>query len=245
MKNLAFYLLGGALAIWLTACNKDSATDFQQLDDEALATAIADDRSKTEIDPAALPAEVLNYLSENFFETYVEAAYFADGKGYEVTLATEDRTFFNLRHRILRHRLNDRPGPCGRLLGGDPIPVDSLRPAILDYIATHYPDATILRAKIKGGRVIVLLSGHVILVFTPDGVFELDSQHWVDCRPCVSATQVDIPAAVLAQIEAQFPDGEIKRVCRRGDRIVIGLTAPDGRHILVYDKDWNFLYMVP
>ena len=245
MKKLAIYLLGGALTIWLAACTKDASTDFQQLDDEALATAIADDRSRQEVDPSTLPAEVLSYLAETYFETYVETAYFADGKGYEIVLATEDRTFFNLNRRELRHRLNDRLGPCGRLLGGTPIHPDDLRPAIIQYVETHYPDATILRAKKKGNRVLVLLSNHVVLVFTEDGVFEVDGQHWVDCRPCVPASGVDIPADVIAQIEIRFPDGEIKRVCRRGDRIVIGLVAGDGRHILVYDKDWNFLFMIP
>ncbi len=216
MKKLAFYLIGGALSIWLAACQKDALTDFQQMDDEALATAIADDRNKQEIDPSTLPVEILDYLAESYFETYIDAAYFAEGKGYEVRLATEDRTFFRLNRSVLRHHHNDHIGPCGRLLGGMPIPVDSLRPAIIDYVSTHYPDATILRAKKKGGRVLVLLSNHLILVFTEDGVFEVDGQHSVDCRPCAPASGVDIPADVIAQIEIRFPDGEIKRVCRRG-----------------------------
>ena len=245
MKKLAFYLIAGALSIWLVACTKDSVTDFQQLDDEALATAIADDVNRQEIDPSTLPAEMLRYLAETYFETYIDAAYFAEGKGYEVDLATEDRTFFNLNRRELRHGHNDHMGPCGRLLGGTPIHPDDLRPAILQYIATHYPDATILRAKKKGDRVLVLLSNHLVLVFTEDGVFEVDGQHWVDCHHCAAISDVHIPAAVKAQIEAHFPNGEIKRVCHRGDRIIIGVIAGDGRHILVYDKDWNFLFMIP
>lgn len=245
MKKLAFYLLGGALSVWLAACQKDSATDYQLLDDDALATAIADDRGKQEVDPSTLPAEILQFAEEAYFETYIDAAYFAEGKGYEIAFANDEYAYFNLNRRALEHRRNDHMGPCGRLLGGRPIPVDSLRPAILTYIETNYPDNDILRAKRKGDRIIVLLSDHLILVFTENGVIEISAQHWLDCRPCAPAGMVDIPANVVTQIETRVPGAEIKRVCRRGDRIVIGVIAPDGRHILVFDNDWNFLFMVP
>lgn len=245
MKKLVLFSFAAALTIWLAACKKDSATDFQSLDDEALVTAIADDRGKQEINPSTLPAEVLDYISINNFDTYIDAAYFAPEKGYEVNLATEERVFFNLNRRVLFHRLNDRIGPCGRLMGGRLIPVDSLRPAIIQYVATHYPDAQILRAKRQGDRIILLLGGHVILVFTADGVFEVDGIHWFDCHHCAPGGMVDIPQAVLDLIAAEYPNGEIKRVCRRGDRIVVGVIAGDQRHILVFDKDWNFLFETP
>lgn len=245
MNKLALFLLGSMLTLGLAACKKDAVTDFQQLDDEALVTAIADDRGKQETDPSTLPAEIIDYIDLNHFDTYVDAAYFAGGKGYEVVLATEERVFFNLTRRILTHRLNDRIGLCGRLMGGRLIPLDELRPAIVDYVATHYPDAQILRAKRQGDRVLVLLSGHIILIFTAEGVFEVDGIHWVDCRPCAPANAVDIPDNVETMIENRIPGGEIKRVCRRGDRIIIGVLGDNQRHILVFDKNWNFLFHIP
>ena len=245
MKKYAFYLLGGMFAVWLAACKKDAAVDYQQLDDESLATAIADDRGKQETDPSTLPAEVLDYVSENNFETYIDAAYFADGKGYDILLATEEHVYFNLARRALIHRLNDHIGPCGRLMGGHLIPLDSLRPAIVQYVQTHYPDAQILRAKRQGDRIIVLISGHIILVFTQDGVFEVDGIQWFDCRPCLPGDAIDLPADVTALIQADFPGAEVKRICRRGDRIVIGVLVGDQRHILVFDKNWNFLFTIP
>ncbi len=245
MKKIAIVLIGGALAVWLAACKKDAVTDFQQLDDVSLVAAIADDPSREEIDPSTLPAEVLTYMSENEFDSYIDAAYFARGKGYEVLLASEERVFFNLARRALFHHLNDHLGPCARLLGGRPIPVDSLRPAIVNYVSSHYPDAEILRAKKQGNRIIVLLTGHILLVFTEDGVFEVDAQQWIDCRPCTAVGVDHIPADVVAQIQTHFPGAEIKRVCHRGDRIVIGVIAGDGRHILVFDHNWNFLYAIP
>lgn len=245
MKKFAFYLLGGLLAIWLFACKKDAAIDYQQLDDEALAESIAADRGKQETNPTTLPAEIIGYVSENNFDSYIDAAYFVEGKGYDVLLATDEHVYFNLARRALRHRLNDLVGPCGRLMGGVLIPVDSLRPAIVQYIQTHYPDAQILRAKRQGDRVIVLISGHRILVFSAGGVFEIDGQHWIDCRPCAPGGAVDLPAGVTTLIQTEFPGAEVKRVCRRGDRIVIGVLADNQRHILVFDKDWNFLFTIP
>ena len=245
MKKLAFFLLGGMMTLWLAACQKDSATDFQLLDDEALAQVIADDQAKQEINPSTLPPEVLDYVAEQYFETYIDAAYFAEGKGYDVQFATEEHAYFNLDRRPLDHRLNDRLGPCGRLMGGRLIPLDQLRPAIVNYVETHYPDAQIRRAKKKGDRIIVLLSGHIILVFSEDGVFEVNAQHWHDCRPCLPANGVDIPTDVVDLIEAEIPGAEIKRVCRRSGRIVVGVIDGDGRHIVVFDKDWNFLFIAP
>lgn len=244
MKKLVFFFLAGAFTLWVAACKKDGAVDFQQLDDEALVTAIADDRGRQETDPSTLPAEIQDYVSLNHFDTYIDAAYFAGGKGYEVTLATEERVFFNLSRRVLFHRLNDRIGLCGRLMGGRVIPVGELRPAIVDYVAEHYPGAQILRAKRQGDRVIVLLNGHVLLVFSEAGVFEIDGIHWIDCRSCAPGNVADIPINVEAMIENRIPGGEVKRVCRRGDRIVLGVLGSDGRHILVFDNNWNFLFTV-
>lgn len=245
MNKLSFLLLTGLLTLGLAACKKEAAIDYQQLDDEALVTTIADDRDKQETDPSTLPADIIDYVDLNHFDTYIDAAYFAGGKGYEVVLANEERLFFNLARRILNHRLNDRIGPCGRLLGGRLIPLDELRPAIVDYVATHYPDAQILRAKKQGDRIIVLIGGHRILVFSADGVFEVDGIHWIDCRPCAPADAVNIPDNVETMIETRIPGAEIKRVCRRGDRIVIGVIGGDQRHILVFDNNWNFLFHIP
>lgn len=241
-KLLAFLLLAAGLA-W-AACNKDAVADYQQLDDETLARAIAADGAKETVNPNDLPAAILRSLADEDFDTYVESAAFAREKGYEITFATDEQAYFNLAGERLRHRPLRDHGRCGAL-GGEPIAPADLRPAILDYIAAHYPGAEILRAKHRGDHVIVLLSGHILLVFSPDGVFEANDQQWHDCRACADPSQVSLPDDVVALIETEFPGAEIKRVCRRGDRIVIGVLAADGRHILVFDSDWNFLFSQP
>lgn len=242
-KLLAFSLLSGVL-LWVAACKKDNPVDYQDLDDQGLAIAIADDRDKETLTPNELPAAVVASIAEEDFDTYVESAAFAREKGYEITFATDEQAYFNLEGRRLRHLPLRTQGRCG-LLGGQAIPLNELRPGIVEYIEEHYPDAEILRAKRRGASVVVLLSDHTLVVFTSAGVFEADAVQWHDCRPCQPADQVNIPADVTALIEAQFPGAEIKRVCRRGDRIVIGVLGADGRHILVFDSAWNFLFSQP
>ncbi len=244
MKKTASFLLLLAGLAWFAACKKDTATDFQQWDDDALAAAIAGDRDKEATDPGGLPASVMVSLATEDFDTYMESAALATGKGYEIILANDEQVYFNLSGERLRNRPLRAMGRCGAL-GGESIPVDQLRPAIVDYITANYPDAQILRAKRRGDSVVVLLSGQIIVVFSPDGIFEAADQHWHDCRPCQPADQINLPATIITQIETLFPGAEIKRICRRGDRIVVGVLAADGRHILVFDHEGNLLFTQP
>jgi hypothetical protein len=227
--------------LWLSACQKDNPVDFQQLDDESLAISIADDRNKEDLNPETLPTSVLSNLAENDFDTYIEKANFVRNKGYEILMANDDQAYFNLNGRRLVHRPLRLLGRCGAL-GGEPIRIDQLRPAITDYIATNYPDNTILRAMRRGDKVIVLLNDYQLIVFSADGVHEVDARHWFDCLSCVDGSTVDLPQHVQDMINNRLPGADIQRVCRRGDRIVIGLTNDGGRKILVFDRDWNFLF---
>lgn len=55
---------------------------------------------------------------------------------------------------------------------GTPVDTDSLSTAITDYISTNYPDAEILHAGINAdGNTVVVLSGHIAVVFDADGNF--------------------------------------------------------------------------
>ncbi len=176
MKRLSSLLLLAVSLIWLNACTKD--TDYQTLDD---------DGGKQDFDPEQLPAEAISFLAQYYFETYYETVTFSRERGYEVRLATEERVYFNLQGRHLRFRGGPDSGPCGSI-GGDIMRVSDLRPAVLDYIATNYPDAVIRAAKMRGDRQLVLLTDYIILVFSREGVFELASRQWFDCRCARSAS---------------------------------------------------------
>lgn len=246
MRKLLFSSFLALLFAGFTACDKDSQTP----DDEALALEITSDRTRAEISPTQLPEPARRTLNEEFFDTYPDVTYHSRSKGYECVMASGERVFFNTEGRRLQVDMrrggpgNPAHGPCGHI-AGEWVHPDSLSQTIKDYVAANYPDAQILRAKKRGDKYVVLLTGHLVLIFSADGSFEGTALMWHDCRPCVDPGLVNLPASVTDYVANNYPGAEIKRVCRRGDRIVIGLLTATGRVLLVYDKDWNFLFSIP
>ena len=244
MRNITIALLPALLALCLWACKKDNATtDYQALDDQALYVEISGSTDKQTATVEVLPEAALRQVSEAFFDTYIESVAFAPERGYEVTLASEDQVYFNLAGRRLERQITRLTGPCGPL-GGDLIPLDRLRPAIVQYVREHYPGLTILRAKSRGERIVVQLSNQIILVFSAAGVVEVSDMLWYDCR-CVSASNMTFPPAVLTMLRTRFPEAKPQRVCRRGDRIVVGALTATGRLVIVFDANWNYLFSHP
>ena len=106
-----------------------------------------------------------------------------------------------------------------------------------------------VRAKTRGTLTLVLLKDQTILVFGANGNFEIQDSMWFDCR-CrgLSPTSVPVPAAVEEQISKKF-NARVRRVCNRGDRIIVGAVAATGaatntltRLVFIYDSDWNLLF---
>jgi hypothetical protein len=114
MKNLVFVFATVFTFSILSSCNKD---DNNVDSTEVLIEEITTSSAKQDITPEDLPATTRAFIEEEHFETYVETVSFVDGKGYEVTLGTEDVEYFNRDGDVLRtdrnpHRCH-RPGPCG------------------------------------------------------------------------------------------------------------------------------------
>lgn len=233
------------LVLCLMGCQKETPIkDYQALDDQTLSSEISISPDKQTVSLDDLPTGTLRQVSEEFFDTYIESAAFVPEKGYEVTLASEDQVYFNLGGRRLVRKLVRLTGACGPL-GGDIIPIDQLRPAIKVYVRENYPGVFIVRAKSRGDRIVVLLNNRTILVFSAAGVVEVSDSFWYDCR-CASASSIEFPAAVINMLRARFPDAKPERVCRRGDRIVVGaVTSTGGRLVIVFDAGWNFLFAHP
>lgn len=233
------------LVLCLMGCQKETPIkDYQTLDDQTLSSEISISPDKQTITLDELPAGTLRQVAEEFFDTYIESAAFVPEKGYEVTLASEDQVYFNLGGRRLVRKLVRLTGACGPL-GGDIIPLDQLRPAIKQYVRENYPGVFIVRAKSRGDRIVVLLNNRTILVFSAAGVVEVNDAFWYDCR-CGTASNIEFPTAVMGMLRVRFPDAKPERVCRRGDRIVVGAITSNGdRLVIVFDANWNFLFAHP
>jgi putative PepSY-like beta-lactamase-inhibitor len=239
MKNLVFLFATILTLSILSSCNKD---DNNIDSTEVLIEEITASSAKQDIAPEDLPATTKSFIEEEHFETYVETVSFVEGKGYEVTLGTEDIEYFNRDGDVLRtdrnpHRCH-RPGPCG---GGERIRLNQLPDAITTYIADNYPDQEMKRAKIKGNFYLVGITGPTILVFELDGTFVAEAPLFRFCN----AQRIDIanlPDSITSYVSDNCPDGVIKAAFKVRGKIVVGIQTPDGRKIYVFNLDGEFLF---
>ena len=239
MKKLIFVFVSVLSISLLTSCNKEETTT-----DDTLIEEIATSSNKINIEPEALPAPAQQTIEDEYFETYVETVSLVNNKGYEITMGNEDVMYCNMRGDELRgrdiHHGPHRPGPCGR---GEPVSVDELPQAIVDYVTDNYPNADILRAKLKGDKYLVKITGHMILVFSEDGVFLLEAPIFRFCDHFVDRINIDnLPDVIVNYIADNYPNAVIKIAWRVRSKIVVGVITPDGRKIIVFDLDGNFLF---
>ena len=239
MKKIVFVFVSVLAISLLSSCNKE-----ETVTDDSLIQEIATSSSKVNIEPEALPAEAQETIEEGYFETYVETVSRVDNKGFEITMGNEDVMYCNmqgdeLRGRDLRHGPH-RPGPCGR---GEPVSVEDLPDAIVEYITENYPGEDILRAKLKGSKYLVKVTGHMVLVFEEDGTFLTEAPIFRFCSHFVDRINIDnLPDVITDYITENYLDSEIKIAWKVRGKIVVGIITPDGRKIVVFDLDGNFLF---
>ncbi|MFT4666133.1 MAG: hypothetical protein ACI8YQ_002455 [Polaribacter sp.] len=121
MKKSLFSFLVLALALTLFSCEKDGP----QTDDELIDAIIASE--KQNVTEAALPLSALTILSDEYSESFAEAAQLADERGYEVTMMRGGGTligertpiYFNLDGRQLRRERDRRHDFEGRRRPGN------------------------------------------------------------------------------------------------------------------------------
>lgn len=244
MKNLIFVFTTIVSLGFLSSCNKNDSNDLESND--ILVEEIATSSAKQNIEPSDLPSNVSTFVADEHFETYIETAALVENKGYEVTLATEDVEYFTTDGEVLRANGRPhgcfRPGPCG---GGERIEIDELPEVVSNYISENYPDQEIRKAKIKGNYYLVAIAGPLVLVFElEDGAFVTDAPLIRFCRG--NRILLDnLPESITSYIAENCPDGEIQVAFRVRGRIVVGITTPEGRKIMVFSLNGNFLFERP
>lgn len=242
MKNLVFVLATILTVSFLSSCTKER-DDISS--DEVLIEEITTSSQKQNIDPTELPSNTQAFIADEHFETFVEAAAYVEGKGYEVTLGTEDIEYFNRDGSVLRTdahpRRCHRPGPCG---GGERIAIEELPENISTYIATNYPDQEIRKAKIKGDYYLVGITGPTVLVFDLEGAFKLEAPLFRFCRADRIALE-NLRENITTYIAENYPDAEIKVAFRVRGKIVVGVLIGDERKALVFNLLGEFLFERP
>lgn len=233
MKKLFLPVL--ALIVF-SGCGKDMVDMSDQLVLE-----IATSHNKVNIEPADLPGGILDEVEYEYFETYIEAAAHVSGKGYELTLGNEDMLYFRENGmRIRSHESMRRHGPCGR---GIIVRPENLPDAITQYVTDNYPDAGILRAKRFVRGYVVLISGRRLLIFDSAYDFVKETAVFHFCKDIVVTDVATLPDAVTDYIDQNYPDAEVIKAGIIHNKLVVGILTPDGRKILVFDRDGNFLFV--
>ncbi len=236
MKNLVIACIAFLGINLLTACQDDNNAVEN---DALLIQEIANSTEKTNVEPEDLPRTVTEYTESTYFEAFVESAAYVSEKGYEITLTNEDVLYCDRDGNPLHARFRPhRPGPCGH---GGQVEISELPDAIADYVTENYPDAEIKKAKQKGEKYIVAITGHILLIFESDGTFIDEAPIFRLCRGERIALE-DLADEITNYITENYPDAEIKIAFRARGKIMVGIMTDDGRKLLVFDLDGNFLF---
>ncbi|HLF62261.1 MAG TPA: PepSY-like domain-containing protein [Saprospiraceae bacterium] len=238
MKKLICVFVPVLMILLFTQCQNDDNV----LPDEMLIAEIENAQNKVNIAPDALPPTTRQVIEDEYFDSYVETCAHVPGKGYEVMLGNEDQLYFRENGLQLRSGPHGphRPGPCGR---GLIVPVEELPDAITMYVTNNYPDAEILKAKQFPRGYVLLITGRRLLIFNNDLEFVAETYAFHFCDQIGHPIDIaNLPAAVTDYIATNYPDGEIIKAFAVRGRIVVGVLTPDGRKILVFDADGNFLF---
>lgn len=237
MKKIMF-VFPVLFMLLFTQCQNDDNV----LPDEMLIAEIEQAQNKVDVQPEALPENLQEQVELEHFDSYIETAAHVPGKGYEVVLGNEDQIYFRENGLQLRGGPlgPHRPGPCGR---GVLVPVSELPDAITTYVTANYPDAEISRAKQFPRGYVLLISGRRILIFNNDLEFVTETRAFHFCDLVGHPIDIaNLPEAVTTYITTNYPDGEIIKAFLVRGRIVVGILTPDGRKILVFDAQGNFLF---
>lgn len=241
MKKTLFGVLMLLIAA-LASCTKDSPSDSALID--AIFQA-----EKTEVAIEALPAPIREDIETNYFHTYAEEAWKAERHGFEVVLGDGDVLYFNLRGEGLENGegRHGRGKGKGRPCPGLKIRPDSLMQPIQDFVATNYPAFTLKLGIQRDSQILVLLDPKKILVFDLNGIFIEEAPGFKHCGSvCTEVAPEDLPPAISDYMAANYPNAEIKRICKnpRG-HYVMGTLTPDGPRIFVFDGTGKFLFTRP
>lgn len=249
MKKLSFIILA-SLTLALAACEKN---DNNELSEDLLIAEIATSAERVMVEPAELPQAIRAYVEDVHFDTYIEMAYMVPSRGFELNMGSGDNLFFDRNGTPLRFRgpndgrfgANGPHGPCQFSDFGVVVSIDRLPEPIRDYLNENYPDHEIARAKRRAGNIVVMLRGPVLLLFDAQGNFveELTPLH--SChRPCRNLTDTgDLPIVIGNYIDDNYPEAQVRQACARSGIIVVFMIGENGRIILGFDIQGNFLFV--
>lgn len=251
-----FLILFLPLLFIFASCEKEAANDTTDLSDETLIEALATDPAATEVAYNQLPAAAREEIETEFFETFVERVMSVNQRGFIVELANGETLYCRPDGRFLTYNATFRPngvfdrhplGVCFRRLRqfGERIPLTELSTSITDYTAANYPDNVIRVAKTRGDSTLVGLSRGIVLLFGADDVFINEWNILDHCTNRCSLVRPAVIQTIRTYISANYADVTIRNSCARPNRIFVFGHTDEGRIILIFDTEGNFIEARP
>jgi hypothetical protein len=188
LKSTFFMALASALALQSCTNERQIAKQTEQYRFQNVA-------------PAEVPNRVRNHALATFPGSSVLRASQNPIMGYELQLNNSWEMYYNMAGDFVYKEYDERDDDR-------PIPVSSLPQNVRDYIATNYPNATILWAEVDDDEYEVTLSDGTELYFDLRGRFIKAEMDDVPVNPA------DLPASILSYIQTNFPNAQIQRAMR-------------------------------
>ena len=133
-----------------------------------------DDFGDEDIEPGDLPANILEFIATYFPGATIEEAEKENNGNYEIELSGDVELIFDSEGNFLGRADDDD----NEDKDDDDIAISDLPQAILDYIATNYPDNTIIEAEREDDNTFeVTLNNGIELEFDSDGNFLSAEDH--------------------------------------------------------------------
>lgn len=147
----------------------DAQGNFLGIDDNG-----DDDFGDEDIEPGDLPANILEFIATYFPGATIEEAEKENNGNYEIELSNDVELIFDSEGNFLGRADDDD----NEDKDDDDIAISELPQAILDYIATNYPDNTIIEAEREDDNTFeVTLNNGIELEFDSDGNFLSAEDH--------------------------------------------------------------------
>lgn len=141
----------------------DASGTFLGIDDD-----LDDDFGDSEISASELPQNILDFLEEYYPGVGVEEAEIENNGNYEVELNNDVEIIFDAEGNFLGQSVDENDSDD---MDDEDIAVADLPQVIKDYIATNYPDNTIIEAEKDDDGFEVTLNNGVEVEFDAEGNF--------------------------------------------------------------------------
>lgn len=233
MKKLKIFSLVIMATLIFSSCSSDNENDESGAEADLNLTA---QRTDSQINTAALPQAILDYISSNYPENTITEAEREDNNSYEVELNNGIELIFDQEGNFLGIDDDDEND-----FGDKEISVGDLPAAIRDFISTYFPGTNIEEAeKENNGNFEIELSNDVEIIFDADGNFlgraDDDDNDDIDDEDIEIS---ELPQAILDYIASNYPENTIIEAEIENDS-TYEVTLNNGVE-LKFDAAGNFL----